>query len=335
MSIQWKKEEIDKIIYDYVENHKGVASIAKEFKVSESAINAVLKHNNIVKRTIQQANGKEINLTEKQVNKIIYNYTVLKKGLATAGKEFGYSQYMVEKLLKERKIQKRNYTESKQSSRIYKINDNYFKIQSNNMAYILGFLAADGNVAKRENSIRIELNIQDISLLQDIKKELNSTRKIDIYTTSQGRNCCKLQFWSSEIKKDLAVYNIVPNKTFILKPPTFLDKKYFIDFIRGYFDGDGSVYIKDNNRTIIQFDGASKPMIEWIRNVFNSYGISTTSFHSYKTDNNINMYKLTYYNQETVKQIYQLFYYSDNLIFLKRKQEKFFQETLLPKNKVE
>lgn len=62
---------------------------------------------------MSRTNSKKDLLTEEQKDIIIYNYCVLKQGLQTAGKDFGYSQYMVEKLLKERGIQKRTYVEAK------------------------------------------------------------------------------------------------------------------------------------------------------------------------------------------------------------------------------
>ena len=329
MSIRWTKEQENEIIYYYLEEKIGMKSIGKKFGVSENAIKTILKHNNIAPRTIQESNGTKKYLTEEQINTIIYNYTVLHQGLQTCGKEFGYSQFLVEKLLKERGIQKRNYTESKQCSRKYSINDNYFKVQNSNMAYILGFLASDGNISKKENCITLELNREDKYILEKIAKELQCTRPIKDYITSLGKKSSKLQFWSAEIKKDLAIYNIVPDKTFTLKPPIFLKEDFYIDFIRGYFDGDGSVYIKDNKRKIIQFDGASKEMITWIRNVLNSYGITTNSLSTYLTEKGKIMYRLTYYNQEIVNNIYNLFY-KDKEFFLIRKKEKFSQETSLP-----
>ena len=331
MSIQWTNEQIDKIIYEYTENQLSLEKIAQLFKVSRGAIKTVLKHNNIAIRTVQQTNTTKKHLTEEEINKIIYNYTVLHQGLQTCGKEFGYSQYLVEKLLKERNIKKRNYTESKQCGRKYKINDGYFKKQSSNMAYILGLLASDGNVLEKENRITLELQSQDIEILRKINNELSNEREIKTYTTSKNKNYCKLQIWSSEIKKDLSVYNIVPNKTFTLQPPLFLDKKYYIDFIRGYFDGDGCIYKRENNREIVQIDGASKAMMEWIRNVFNDYGITTPSFRTYRLETGVKMYRLSYYNQEIIHKIYKLFYHSENLLYLERKKQKFSQETLLPK----
>lgn len=48
---------------------------------------------------------------------------------------------------------------------MYKINENYFeKIDSENKAYWIGFISADGNVYK--NKLSIELNNKDDELLK-------------------------------------------------------------------------------------------------------------------------------------------------------------------------
>lgn len=44
---------------------------------------------------------------------------------------------------------------------------------------------------------------------------------------------------------DLSKHGCVPNKSLILKFPTTLPNELVNDFIRGYFDGDGSVYINN------------------------------------------------------------------------------------------
>lgn len=335
MSIHWNQEQIDKIIELYTEQQYSIAKIAKRMGCSDTAIRTVLKHNNIAFRTVQQANGTTIHLTEEQIDEILYNYIVLKQGLQTCGKKYGYSQFLVKKLLKERGIQKRNYTEAKQSQRIYEINDNYFKTQSHNMAYILGFIAADGNVSLKENSISIQLHEQDNMLLEEIKKEIGSNRSIDFYITKAGRRTCKLQVWSSEMKQDLANYGIIPNKTLVLKSPTLLDPKYHIDYIRGYFDGDGTVYIKEGHRKIVSFVGASKEVMTWIRDVLNQHNITTPSFRSSLTEYGTTIYTLTYFNQSTVKKIENLFYDSNNSLYLKRKRDIFSQETSLPQTRAE
>lgn len=245
-----------------------------------------------------------------------------------AGLEFNISQGKTQKILQERGVTLRTYVESKDLLRKYSVNDNFFKEQNSNMAYLLGLIAADGNVATKENSISIELQKEDCELLEEIKKVTESTRDISYYSNSRGKELAKFQVWSSFWKKDLSIYGIVPNKTFILKPPTFLNSKYYIDYIRGYFDGDGTICQNNSYSISFEIGGVNKEVIEWIRTVLaTNYGISNNKIYSSTTPNGKNFfYKTSYSNRKTVERIYKILY-TPNSLYMKRKKDKF--ETLL------
>lgn len=73
------------------------------------------------------------------------------------------------------------------------------------MAYILGFIAADGNVAKKENCISIEVHEKDKDLLELIRERTKNTRPlkfyIHIHKDCEDTPAVKFQTWSSEWKK--------------------------------------------------------------------------------------------------------------------------------------
>ena len=227
--------EKENILKDYSEG-KSLAELMREYHCGREVLVRLLDENGVQRRNIH---NKYIGIVpEENKQKVIDNYLFKKQGLQTAGKEFGYNQGMVESILKEAGIKKRTYTEAKQEGRKYSCND---KEQNSNMAYVLGFIAADGSIAKKENAIHINLSAIDGEILERIKLITESTRPIKYYTkNSTGQELVKFSVWSHEWKKDLEIYGITPAKTFTLKPPTFLNKKYAKDYIRGYFDADGS-----------------------------------------------------------------------------------------------
>jgi hypothetical protein len=45
--------------------------------------------------------------------------------------------------------------------RIYDVKEDYFETWSHEMAYILGFISADGGVNKQQTSLSIELQMRD------------------------------------------------------------------------------------------------------------------------------------------------------------------------------
>lgn len=311
----------------YDEDKKSQKYVSEHCGVSLYSLRKLLKERHIHIRGVQEANGIAKDLSDEIKKKVIENYLINKQGLQTCGREYHLSQATVETILKNAGIEKRTYTEAKQIGRKYPCNDDYFKVQTPNMAYILGFIASDGNIAKKENCITIELAERDTEVLEQIRAETQSQRPIKHYTkNSTQQKTCKFAVWSSEWKKDLAHYNILPNKTFILKPPYFLQSKYYIDYIKGYFDGDGTIYQRqDDERVCFEIAGASKEVIYWIRNVLiNQYYVETNEISTSILDNGTVMYRLYTSNKNSIKQLYNLFYKNSSCnLSLQRKKNKF------------
>lgn len=324
--LYWTKEQIDDIINKY-QNGTSQTQLAKDNSCSRTAINTILKNNNIHIRNIKEANG--IIIPEETVLKIIDEYVLNKKSIYALKQEFNLSQDKIESLLKEHQVKLRTYAEAKDLSRKYNIDDNFFKNQNHNMAYLLGFIAADGNISTKENRISIELHEKDRQLLEDFRAITQNSRPLKKYLHKHEEYAdtpaVKFETWSAEWKKDLAIYNITPNKTFTLQPPTFLNKDYYISYIKGYFDGDGSIYFHTNtNKYTVIISGASKELIYWMRNILlNQYGI-VGGYHIELTKKGHEMYVLTYSSKEAVFKFYEFWYKKDtSTICLNRKKEIF------------
>lgn len=266
--------------------------------------------------------GRRLELSQEQIDTIIYNYVILKKGLIPSGKAAGVSQKVVERVLKENGIKKRTYVEAKDILRVYSVDDDYFKKQSHNMGYILGFLAADGNISKKENKITLLLDSQDEEILEKIRKEVKSTREIRRYKRKNGKISSSLIVYSSAWKKDLACFSIIPEKTFKLEPPEHLSKEYWLDYIRGFFDGDGSVS-KSNGTIQFKIGSASKPILDWIREYLaTEYGICNKGLSYQKLESGNDFWNLLYYG-ENVRKLYKLLYQNTDSLKLDRKYNKF------------
>lgn len=280
--------------------------------------------------------GRTKNFSEEIEKQAIFNYIEKKQGLATAGKEFGITQHMMEKILKKHGIVKRTYTEAKQQGRKYPCNDDFFKIQTADMGYILGFIAADGYISAKENCVSIEILQQDKDILFQIAEKMDVTRPVTLQIRNNGCQTATLRNWSASWKQDLSHYGIINNKTFTLKPPTLLLPKYRIDYIRGYFDGDGSISttkVKNSkeiiyNKNSFEIIGASKPAMDWIREeLINHYHIILNKTGHYITENGTVIYKIITTDKKQIQKIYDLFYNTESNLYLNRKKEKF--ETIL------
>lgn len=265
-----------------------------------------------------------------QIEEIIKReYVDNKRGQAYTAKQAGISVSRLKKYLKDMEIPIRNHNQAtilSNQNRTYLKNENFFKIQNSNMAWLLGFLASDGCIGNKRNTITINLARKDREILEKIQSLLNIQNEIVDYTNNKGYDCSELRWTSAEHKKDLAEYSIVPNKTLILKPPYKLERQYWIDYIRGYFDGDGSINLiknsngRGNGNLRWQVCSATKEIIEFILDFFESeYNIPKVSIQFTNAKNPL--YSIQYSSTAT-RTIYQHLYTKDAL-YLQRKKEHF------------
>lgn len=132
--------------------------------------------------------------------------------------------------------------------------DFFEKIDSEIKAYWLGFLYADGCVLPQdprgygEQEFKLSLSEQDQEILEKYKEDLKSTYPIRRDETKHKKNensqvqlICSYR--SQKTVDDLKKLGCVENKSLILKFPTEeqVPSKLIYHFIRGYFDGDGSI----------------------------------------------------------------------------------------------
>lgn len=141
------------------------------------------------------------------------------------------------------------------------INESYFSsIDTPNKAYILGLWYADGcnqirNTITGNGKYHVCISLQksDIDILYQIKKELKYDGKISKLNrrdsvidgrTIKKENCqgqYSLDIYSKKISLDLERHGVIQNKSLKLTFPKSLDESLYSHFIRGYFDGDGSI----------------------------------------------------------------------------------------------
>ena len=141
----------------------------------------------------------------------------------------------------------------------YHCNEKYFsKIDTEEKAYWLGFIYADGYVQHNQYSkyFGIALGIQDIGHLEKLKKCIDADHPIKVYQPSESstnystNQYCRLHITSNLLYDDLVAYGVVEHKTNIVKAPV-ISTKMIPHFIRGYLDGDGCIttYTKKNHKT--------------------------------------------------------------------------------------
>ena len=269
--------------------------------------------------------------TQEEKELLLREYVENKKSLHYCSKLIHSNAETVKKFLIENNVKIRNKAEAlangKQKERKYPANDFYFSEVNEKMAYLLGFIAADGNVSKKHHNLTITLAETDIDFLQQIKNELGG-REVKVYQNKDGFTSCTWGCASRQIRKDLEKYNIVPDKTFSFTFPENLPRNFWRDFIRGYFDGDGSIF-EDMNGIRFSICSATRDVLEKINNYFfESCGTSKQSIYENKKDKNVE-YVLRYRTQDSINIFNHLYY--DKCLCLSRKYIKY--KTLIEKKK--
>lgn len=213
-----------------------------------------------------------------------------------------------------------------------KVNTSFFKNWSSEMAYVLGFFAADGSMIRNNRGAHfIEFQITDLDILNKIRKAFRSEHKI---SSRKKNNRCKvayrLQIGSKEMFEDLADLGFTQAKTKVIRMPEIQDQ-YKSDFIRGYFDGDGHVSFgsyktkdRKNPRTILQagFTSGSKEFLEDLKKSLEEKNIK--SFISEKKKEGKNYGYALILSHKSSLALYELMYNNGNCsIYLERKKVKF------------
>lgn len=222
----------------------------------------------------------------------------------------------------------------------YTCNYHYFdNIDSEDKAYWLGFLAADGWISRNEKSrssvVGVELQYKDINHLRKFNKSIKGNYRITdrwkvcslSKNTDKKNHQCAIRIFSSIMYNSLLNKGFTNTKTYDFYIPE-IREDLIRHYIRGYFDGDGC-FIFTNKSFGIYLLTASKRFDEDISKLLeeNNYHICKSS---YLSDYNTLMYKINlYYLQDKLRFLDWI--YKDCNIYLDRKYKKY----LKVKNKYE
>lgn len=214
---------------------------------------------------------KRVEFTIEQLEDIFNKYQNEHLSLKKIGEIYGVSRTVITRVFKEHEV------EITGNDHKYQADYRKFEtIDSAEKAYWLGFIAADGCVYKRTGNatIRIAIHEKDIGHLEKLKLFMNSNVNIKTFINDTGYSknsptpMCAICFNSVKMAEDLITLGIIPNKSLVLKAPN-IDEKFYLPYILGYFDGDGTIFKFNHDKEFtIGFTG-SKDTISWINQVLN------------------------------------------------------------------
>ena len=211
----------------------------------------------------------------------------------------------------------------------YYLNEEYFNnIDTENKAYILGFLSSDGCVDKSTNNIKISLKNEEseIILLNKIIQELNFTGN---YKIVKNNKYIELTITSFRLKDRLLSIGIIPNKTVNLDLKKVVDnipKCFYKDFLRGYFDGDGCISISQQKYKNSIYNVPTFHIIALTKNIKTLVSLFNANFNftiSKEKRSKIDMSYIKVCSKNKIKFIYDFMYSENDYMYLKRKKDIF------------
>lgn len=231
-------EEIQDIINTYKET-EDIDLLIDKYHTSERYLRQVLKENKIDRHY-----GYVSDELQKRIG-ILYLKGLNQRQIS---EEVFISDSAIRKYLKEQNIPMRSISECNMR---YKRNKHYFdEINTPNKAYILGLLYADGCNYILHNSITLTLQAEDVQVIERIKQELEYEGNIRFSTKSKPQYkdnyilCINDEYMSNQLNK----IGMINNKSLILEFPKCVPMNLISHFVRGYFDGDGCIYLNKEIR---------------------------------------------------------------------------------------
>lgn len=267
------------------------------------------------------------NLSEEEIKEIIRLYSREKLSISSIKKTFRLQFEDVKTILRDNNTYIRSHRESRMT---YSYNEDYFsEVNTTEKAYWLGFIYADGFITKKTNGSPVfGLTLGEIEPLIKLNQCLDSNKPIGQYkkVNSYSNNSIeyKLAFTSPKMVSDLEKWGCVENKTFKLKFPTFLDKSLIPHFIRGYFDGDGSVYLhiqKTNGREYISLGTQLCGIESFLRDLAKYISAENCVYKDNRKQTNC--YKIQLNSNIRALKLYHYMYRNSDGLYLTRKKEKF------------
>lgn len=190
---------------------------------------------------------KKYNCSQKPIKRILDELGIdHSRGNITSYK-YNYPDEIYNKDIEDEVIERIKAIPSKKQK--YNINDKYFDdIRNPEVIYTIGFLYADG-CNQNNSQITLSLEERDGYILKQINDNIMNEKPVKFIDLTNKHdfgydyeNQYQLDIYNVRIATVLNILGVVPRKSLVLQFPKWLHPSLYPAFIRGVYDGDGSVY---------------------------------------------------------------------------------------------
>ncbi len=247
----------------------------------------------------------------------------------TLEREFGLPYYVLQRRARRLGLFNANasfFSARTRSQQCRSCDIHFFDEWSPDMAYILGFLFADGSISKRQYDVIIGIADKDEVVLRFIKDKTKCKTDIsyrDKHVDSRGHvhaRSCWLYVRSTLMVKRLMEMGLKPRKTYNDDPFPEVPDAMMKHFIRGYFDGDGTACITGQGYCHIGMIGSPKFIVGLRDSLVRLVGMScvNTVLQNTKTP----CIRITWGGKDDLKRFRDYIYADRNVFCLARKRDK-------------
>lgn len=295
----------------------------KKFGITRNTIIKILKSRGIKQRTRAEFYG----VTKEVEKEIVELYTKKGHSINFIVGKLKLGVWSIKTALQRNNVVLKNYKQFwrrrfilNDSELIYGCNENFFEtIDTEAKAYFLGLLVADGNISN--NRIVLKLQEGDRAIIEEFGRRINFVGNLFFVKAlkPEHSNQISLVTFSKKMTTDLAKLGVIPNKWDKTYFPN-IPKKLYHHFIRGVFDGDGSIF-SYKGYYIFNIAG-NKTLISQIQEILiKKCSLNKNKLGDHKQPGGTVL--VIYGGNVQVKRIRD-WLYKDATIYLERKHEKFF-----------
>lgn len=269
-------------------------------------------------------------ITEENLQSVIDCYNRL-RSLDAVSKELAISIPTIHRALKEAGVNT-SLDRKLLGERIrkYELDPYYFsEINTRDKAYITGILHSDGCITRGTKQVRIKLT--DLDLIEEINSKIYKDRPVYYSNpTNHHKKGGTMVITHPQIYEDVQKHGCCLDKTYNLEFPTNIPDELMGDYFRGFFDGDGCIYINEKlsykpaNVTIVATNKWVNGAVEYLL----TKNIRGSNYRDKRHDQRIG--RLTLKDVISIKLFYELIYKDlKEQIYLKRKFETYSENILL------
>ncbi|CUB51680.1 hypothetical protein [Bacillus cereus] len=280
---------------------KSLRAIGKEIKMDYRYISQYLKEKGYVMTRNQQWIKSDSDELEQAVELYKQGHNIKEISKILKKKDNRISEY----------LQKAGYVVSLNNQTHQYHEDSFRVIDTEEKAYWLGFLSADGCV--HDNILELTLKAEDKEHVEKFARFMSPTAEVKYRSST---NAYRVNICSKEICDDLIALGVTPKKSLTLQFCEQIPQHLIHHYIRGYVDGDGSIGLKNRNKDACFSVIGTEDFLNKI--------ISVLGLKHNKKRRQGEAYEIRYSGNKQVPRILNRLY-ADAKVYLPRKYEKYQQ----------